>query len=520
MMKHLFWLLLLPLLLWVGILTLKPIELATADLGRHLQNGQQILEHGLHSPVLYQNTYSYVTGEYPTLNHHWLFGVIAQLLYRIGGFSVLSWLAAGATMLATALVFKIASDRSSALAAAAAAFVLMPLIANRTEVRPELMSMVFLSLSLWLIDRFRQQKLSWKWLFVSLGLMQLVWVNTHIFFIFGIGIPIVFGLCSPKSEWRKWLSLTILLILVSCLNPHGVVGLLEPLTIFHGYEYQVVENQSLRFMVRRFGRPIYWYVAALFFLLFLWQIKPLWQQLRQKKLDRHLLPYQLLTMVFVLVDLRIIRLFPFTGLVALPLIAPQLHSLAKWLQPRLKEVETAQIWSLGLPLATISIVFCIASGLFAPQDGVVGFGLQPDNQTALKFLQEHVPDPIFNNYDVGGMLIFALYPDHLVYTDNRPEAYPHGFFPDQYIKPQEDDERWNALLDQYQFQSIVFYRLDATPWGQPFLIRRMAEDQWQPVYVDSSIIVLARNSDSNAALISQYGIDKSNFSGVPTIPRL
>ena len=150
-----------------------------------------------------------------------------------------------------------ATDRA-VLGCSCRCFVLMPLIANRTEVRPELMRHGF-SVAQSLADRpFSLNKLSWKWLFVSPGsLMQLVWVNTHIFFYFGIGIPIVLASAVQKVNNKV-------------AEPHHtthtgivpqssrVVGLLEPLTIFHGYEYQVVENQSLRFMVRRFGRPIYW----------------------------------------------------------------------------------------------------------------------------------------------------------------------------------------------------------------------------------------------------------------------
>ena len=61
--------------------------------------------------------------------------------------------------------------------------------------------------------------------------------------------------------------------------------------------------------------------------------------------------------------------------------------------------------------------------------GRVGIGLEEANSAAAEFFRkEKIQGPIFNNFDVAGYLVYHLYPDHRVFVDNRPEAYPCGLF--------------------------------------------------------------------------------------------
>ncbi len=508
--------LIVPLLFLVILLCLKPIQLATADLGRHLMNGQQIIENGLSSKILAFNVYSYTHPDYAVENHHWLFGVISFLILRMGGFSALSWLGGLLVVIATAITYFTCRLRSGVSQSLVSLFLLLPLLTYRTEIRPELISMVLLSLSLLLLTLHQQHKLSWRWLIPVLIGIQLVWVNTHIFFIFGIGLPFVFGLFSAMQDKLRWSMLLISLTLVSLINPHGFNGLLAPLTIFQTYEYQIVENQSLWFMMSRFAQPLYIYALLIFIGILIVIGAQCIRWVKKQRLERYkkLLPVITLSILFIVVNFQIVRLLPFTGLILAPLFGEWLQT-EKWWQWLLRQKDQTAIWSLGLPVGLVGLVLLLGTGLFLPNWSEVGMGLSLENSAAITFLQNHVEGPIFNNYDIGGMLIFALYPRLSVYTDNRPEAYPAGFFPNDYVEPQENRDRWLALLSQYDFQSIVFYRHDATPWGQPFLIERIAEDDWQPVYVDQSIIVLARHSATNQELIKTYGLPKSMFSGKP-----
>jgi len=54
------------------------------------------------------------------------------------------------------------------------------------------------------------------------------------------------------------------------------------------------------------------------------------------------------------------------------------------------------------------------------------------------FKENNLQGPIFNNYDIGGYLIFNLFPQEKVFVDNRPETYSSEFFQEDYIPMQED----------------------------------------------------------------------------------
>src|SRR3990167_3109844 len=64
------------------------INLTTADLGRHIKNGQFFFER--HQPIS-TNFYSYTQTDYPAVNHHWLTGVIFFLTHRWWGFEGVSF---------------------------------------------------------------------------------------------------------------------------------------------------------------------------------------------------------------------------------------------------------------------------------------------------------------------------------------------------------------------------------------------------------------------------------------------
>ena len=102
-------------------------------------------------------------------------------------------------------------------------------------------------------------------------------------------------------------------------------------------------------------------------------------------------------------------------------------------------------------------------------------------------------------------------PEEKVFVDNRPEAYSVKFFREVYIPMQEDEKVWEKVDDKYKFNVIYFYRHDITPWAQPFLIERVKDPKWIPVFVDDYTIIFVKNSIENKALIDKYEIPKEIF---------
>jgi hypothetical protein len=161
--------------------------------------------------------------------------------------------------------------------------------------------------------------------------------------------------------------------------------------------------------------------------------------------------------------------------------------------------------------------------------GSLGWGHQPNGQTFVLLpegeYKEHWPGnvtdsayffsragltgPIFNNYDLGGFLIYSVFPKEKVFVDNRPEAYPGTFFTDEYEAALRDDGVWETLLAQHDFNLIWFHRNDMLPESQDFLIRRMADPHWHPVFWDSYTVIFVRQLERNRAVLERWALPKS-----------
>jgi len=76
---------------------------------------------------------------------------------------------------------------------------------------------------------------------------------------------------------------------------------------------------------------------------------------------------------------------------------------------------------------------------------------------------------------------------------------------------QEKFDIWQTLDQKYNFQSIFFYRHDQTTWAQPFLIDRIKDPNWIPVFVDDMVLILVKNNSQNQSLIQEFALPDSIF---------
>ncbi len=144
-------------------------------------------------------------------------------------------------------------------------------------------------------------------------------------------------------------------------------------------------------------------------------------------------------------------------------------------------------------LAILLITFFTYQARLPLRTGQFGFGLYQGNNQSIEFFKEqNLKGPVFNNYDIGGYLIYHLFPEERVFTDNRPEAYSIPFFQEKYIPAQQDNLKWQELEREYGFNVIFFSHRDATPWGQNFLVERVKDESWVPAYADNFSIIFLK----------------------------
>ncbi len=134
-----------------GFFLANKIDLTTADLGRHLENGEIAVSSVFNNAetfnqLLKTNFYSYTHPDYSFINHHWGSGVIFYSIEKLFGFGGLSLFYIILSLIVFILFFKLAQKNSNFTISALTALLLIPLIAERKEIRPEVFSYFFIAL--------------------------------------------------------------------------------------------------------------------------------------------------------------------------------------------------------------------------------------------------------------------------------------------------------------------------------------------------------------------------------------
>jgi hypothetical protein len=76
---------------------------------------------------------------------------------------------------------------------------------------------------------------------------------------------------------------------------------------------------------------------------------------------------------------------------------------------------------------------------------------------------------------------------------------------------QADNNVWAVKAKELDFQVIFFYRLDMTEWGQRFLVQRISDPEWAPIFVDGYTLIMARRGGANQAIIDLHELPREMF---------
>jgi len=307
---------------------------------------------------------------------------------------------------------------------------------------------------------------------------------------------------------------TLGLLGATSINPHGINGSLSPLHIFDNYGYKVAENQSTWFMISIKNQVVKYYYFIISIVAGLASFSKLFNKNKIKKsLLKNFLP--LITfLVFGIMTQFVNRMSSFFGIILIPVLAQNLFFILKNHRQKIKKILNNSLFMMiSSPIVVGIIILLLANGLlFAPINNI-GMGLTPEVNASAKFFKSSkLSGPIFNNYDLGGYLIYHLFPEQKVFVDNRPESYPYNFLQNEYIAAQKDEVLWKKISDKYQFETIYFFRLDQTDNAQKFLNNRIYDDEWVPIYVDDYILILVKDDEKNVEIIKKYKLSKSIFS--------
>ena len=141
-----------------------------------------------------------------------------------------------------------------------------------------------------------------------------------------------------------------------------------------------------------------------------------------------------------------------------------------------------------------------------------GIGILPNSLKAANFFTgNNIQGPIFNDFDIGGYLIYALFPRERPFVDNRPEAYPASAFQEIFLPMQVSPDLWQKQEEKYRFNAIIFSLDDRAPWPLPFIVARLNDSTWAPVFADKSVIIFLKRNERNRSVIQKFEIPNDRF---------
>lgn len=475
------------LFLLFGLFLAHKQDISIADVGRHIRNGEFFFKD---PQVLRTNYYSYTEPKFPVLNHHWGTGVLFYLVWRVTGFEGLHVFYAALYLLSFGTFFWIAKKQSGLVAAGLSAILMIPILALRTEIRPEGFTYLCVALFFWLLIDWRERKEKFKYLLILLPVMEVFWVNLHIYFILGPMIVGVFWLDSifcRRENARKLFLLLALTSFATLINPFGFQGALAPFTIFQNYGISIAENYPVWYIDHFFGVFAY---DTLYFKIVSALLAVSFIMAAFKRAREIPLPYVLFAVGFSGMAWFAIRNMALFGLFSIPIMAINISIAFDKAKDGWVRIFLPSIYLL-LVAAIVLFSNGMLSAIFrlSPE---TGFGMATGNSAAAEFIIENrLRGPIFNNYDAGGYLIYYLFPDESVFVDNRPEAYSEVFFEQVYKPMQMSDEKWNEIDSLVGFQTIIVARREDMGISS-FLKARSNDPQWRCVFSDPFFLIFIR----------------------------
>ena len=486
------------------------VKIWNGDTWWHLKTGEVIVTT---RSLPAKDIFSYTGSERRWVHDEWLGEVILYTAYRLGGINgAILFTAAIATLIFFILYLTCrmegARTTSTVVFLTAAAFAMR----NRLTARPEIFGLLLVAIFIYIIRKQFLKNKSPIWL---LPLLQLIWVNLHPGALIGAILIFVAISSAAITEFISRLKIKItasssfsraiplipilFLSLVACLiNPYGLHGLTAPIefagtTVYlkHIAEWAPVTWNHLSYYNAHhlFAFRFLLLFGAVSFIVLLWRLE----------IMRPLL--FLLTGAMALKAHRFIGIF---SLIAAPIAAAEASDALRSIRlPRY--VSTAVLITL-LPAMVLLANFDVVRN----QVYSFGFGTHPLFPTAaVEFLKDkhsYFKGHMYNEYSIGGYIVWILFPDFKVFIDSRTTFYGEEFYKEMIdFESAPTPEKWERLVNKYDINYAVL------TIEQKEVSRAISHTGgWTLVYWDDRALIYVGDKPDFSSLIGSYGYLQTN----------
>ena len=406
------------------IFVIRPIE--DPDYWWHLKTGEYIVQQ---KQIPFVDDFSFSATGKPWIAHEWLSEVIMYGIFKVGGIPFTVIFFAVLILVSFAMTIFRTETRKNLYALGGALILGVILSTPVLWARPQIFTLVYTSLFLFLLDRFLKT-VSLRYL-IPLPIIMILWVNQHGAFIVGMGligiyllgllVDQVVKIINEKSGISKiftkpiWILVSLLLIctLAILVNPNGWRMFLYP--------FQTVNDPSLQTFNQEWASPNFhertWIPLAVMYLALIGF------GLKSKKTVTTV--NILLCMIFGYLALLALKQVALFALVSIPILADLIADVLPFSRSNMQSKK------LVIPIALVSIAGLVligANALLHLREKQGEFIKQFYPVKAVEYIQkESIDGRIFNSYNWGGYMIWNLYPAQRVYIDGRCDMYGTDF---------------------------------------------------------------------------------------------
>jgi hypothetical protein len=389
-----------------GLLWLYCWTMLDPDFGWHLAAGDYIRHHWVPA----HDIYTYTARQFAWINHEWGSDVLVAIMYKIGGFWLLTTAFAG-LWTAGLCLFRVKLRLSLLILAL---FAVLPY----AGIRPAVWTFLGVTILLQLLSAKP------KWFLLYIPLLFLAWANLHGGFIIGLAI---LGYYFVKYQKSVFLYAGALAFLATFINPYGPRLYIEIVrTLFDpGLHHQIAEWRSLYIPGTALVFVVIWGIG-----FWLYDKKPLTNWLG-------LTP---LLLAASLSASRNVPLFVASSSRDLDRYAPQLKK-----PKHLDWLSKLMVASSLILLGTV-FVYSVLVAYWPLHSREYNYPAQ-----AVAYLRTHpCKGHLFNEYNYGGYIIWKL-PGQPIYMDGRMPTW-------RTASGQRYLDRYFAVLSQKQTRQAEFSR--------------------------------------------------------------
>jgi hypothetical protein len=431
----------------------------------NLRSGQLIWQTG---QVWNVDPFSSTARGAPWPNHEWLTQLTFYVVYLVAGLGGVVLLCAAIAAATWLIIYRLCAGPPRYR-------VLLLLLAVTSHeivwaVRPHMVTLLLLALTLWLI---RRRALHWL-----LPPLFLLWANLHGGVVMG-GLALVAAtgaaLLRERRDFLHWVSITLACAAATLINPMGLGLWHFALSMFNHPETQYIQEWL--------PPSLDWPLSYPFFILaiaWLAVVGLRWRRLCS--FDDWTLV--LLGAVLLLLGFRAVRHTALFTVAALPLISQALTAV-----PRSSAHSIpARRGALHLALGGVVALSCVL--LIARAWGDYKWmGWEPFSPNLIAAVRD-CPGPLYNSYDSGGPILWFI-PERAVFVDSRNDPYPLDLLLRAVITEQRGDYR--QLFQTYNVACAL------VPVQKPIYPALRQDAAWRELYRDRDLAVLHR-ADSLGAI--------------------